>query len=747
MRIMVKGGVWKNAEDEILKAAVMKYGKNQWARVSSLLVRKSASQCKARWNEWLDPSIKKTEWTKEEEEKLLHLAKLLPTQWRTIAPIVGRTAAQCLEHYERLLDQAQAATGEAIDASDDPRRLRPGEIDPQPETKPPRPDPVDMDEDEKEMLSEARARLANTKGKKAKRKAREKQLEEARRLAMLQKRRELRAAGIDMGKRRSVRLSSRDSVNYNEEIPFQMQPPTGFYATPASETPDAKGFVPKSLQELEGKRRDDVEEKKRKEDAKRQKMRKETDLPQTVQRINQLNDPAQVRRRAPLVLPAPQVSDSELEQIAKIGSAALVAPNDGSSVTDQLMGQYESVRGLTPARTRTPATPKDTILQDAQALLALQNSSTPLLGGESVSDETMRLGSATPAKRGGETPSALSSGGLTPARTPQSVRSTPLRDEFAINADGGDASDRIRQAMVRKRLKEGLGALPKPQKQFKIAPPELEEEEEDDAEGFVEDASDREARLQQQRKDEQERRMRLSTAVIQRGLPRPMSLPSKEKLVDAMTNAKKGKLTAAEKLLTDEMAELLLRDMSDFPIDGSKMRLRKPEFNESDIAKAKGEIAAEMRKVDDSIDAVDVIENERSNFVIDVPSQSFVRAGKGAHEQMLQEKRFLFEMICAEMAMDGKKLAKVEKKNEVVTKGLLKRGDKLRHDIEGTHAECVKRASELACFKEMQVLEKEGGNRRIEKLRSEVEASKEREKEGQKYFKALQDVLNGISTS
>ena len=54
---------------------------------------------------------------------------------------------------------------------------------------------VDMDEDEKEMLSEARARLANTRGKKAKRKAREMQLEEARRLAALQKRRELKAAG------------------------------------------------------------------------------------------------------------------------------------------------------------------------------------------------------------------------------------------------------------------------------------------------------------------------------------------------------------------------------------------------------------------------------------------------------------------------------------------------------------------------------------------------------------------------
>jgi hypothetical protein len=31
VRILTKGGVWKNTEDEILKASVMKYGKNEWA--------------------------------------------------------------------------------------------------------------------------------------------------------------------------------------------------------------------------------------------------------------------------------------------------------------------------------------------------------------------------------------------------------------------------------------------------------------------------------------------------------------------------------------------------------------------------------------------------------------------------------------------------------------------------------------------------------------------------------------------
>ena len=93
----------------------------------------------------------------EEDEKLLHLAKLMPTQWRTIAPIVGRTATQCLERYQKLLDEAEVREheelglagpgGEAGPSADDVRKLRPGEIDPDPETKPARPDPIDMDED------------------------------------------------------------------------------------------------------------------------------------------------------------------------------------------------------------------------------------------------------------------------------------------------------------------------------------------------------------------------------------------------------------------------------------------------------------------------------------------------------------------------------------------------------------------------------------------------------------------------
>lgn len=38
------------------------------------------------------------------------------------------------------------AEGKDLNDPNDPRKLRPGEIDPNPERKPARPDPVDMDE-------------------------------------------------------------------------------------------------------------------------------------------------------------------------------------------------------------------------------------------------------------------------------------------------------------------------------------------------------------------------------------------------------------------------------------------------------------------------------------------------------------------------------------------------------------------------------------------------------------------------
>lgn len=60
----------------------------------------------------------------------------------------------CLCHFVSRT-KAQQREGEE---ADDPRKLRPGEIDPNPESKPARPDPVDMDEDGMEQLKKRKVK-------------------------------------------------------------------------------------------------------------------------------------------------------------------------------------------------------------------------------------------------------------------------------------------------------------------------------------------------------------------------------------------------------------------------------------------------------------------------------------------------------------------------------------------------------------------------------------------------------------
>lgn len=627
MRIMIKGGVWKNTEDEILKAAVMKYGLNQWARISSLLVRKSAKQCKARWYEWLDPSIKKTEWTREEDEKLLHLAKLLPTQWRTIAPIVGRTPAQCLERYEKLLDMA-VSKDERYDPADDPRRLRPGEIDPNPESKPARPDPVDMDEDEKEMLSEARARLANTRGKKAKRKAREKALEEARRLASLQKKRELKAAGIESrgGWKR------RRGIDYSHEVAFEKKPAPGFFDT-GEEVARAKQmgreFRPVTVEELEGRRRKDIEEALVKQDSKRQRMLEESGAPgaaaaaaAAARAAEQAAEQSAGRRRGKLMLPAPQVSEAEMQEVARLAAggggldAELLAAGAGGDATVALLGSY----GATPARFATPMrTPRvtadgqDPILLQAQHLARLAALPTPLAGGEHPDIAELDFSGATPRRTPGTvgatprlagTPSRAGTAlvpsrglgatltpavagtplrpGATPLMTPGGAaalgRTPALRDELGLNesdsaalalaaaGQAGGAAARLAQRALREELRRGLGALPEPSKDYVLEVGGLDDDDAGAAAvGMEEDAADAKAR----RAREEAERRRIAelkkSQVLQRKLPRPVSL---ENLPDTAAPVHLDRLSLrerAESALHGELAVLLMHDNARYP--------------------------------------------------------------------------------------------------------------------------------------------------------------------------------------
>lgn len=783
MRIFIKGGPWRNTEDEILKAAIMKYGKNQWARVASLLPRKSAKQCKARWYEWLDPSIKKTEWTHDEEEKLLHLAKIMPNQWRTIAPIVGRTAAQCLEHYAYLTNQA---TNQDAEMGEDPRRVRPGEIDPNLETRPARPDPIDMDEDEKEMLSEARARLANTRGKKAKRKAREKMLEDAKKMALLQKKRELKAAGIEL----KVRVPHWRGINYNEEIPFQRHVPAGFYDTSSEKDTFIKPkFTGVQQHRLEGKRKSEMEAEARKKDRAKHQRLKEKDPAAYQLHINRMNDPQTARKRGALSLPAPQVTDSQLSEIIKLGYRA-----DGTeqeSVTGNLLNEYKADPSSTPLRTpRTPAS-RDTVLQEAQNLAALTKMQTPLLGGAypELNESFNDFGGITPKGTQQATPNPLATPGqlMTPLRggssgTPSTVSgrggpagsSTPYRDLLAINAEEdsilGDMPARQRERQRKKALGEMLQSLPQPENEYRAVVPELEEDEQVQegtqekmgTHATIEDAQLQAKQLQEERERRRQEMFRRSSLAVQRHLPRP------EKVHPALLDPPKGtdELAAADAVIRNELWQMMDHDVEAFPPPSAskkrsaarKRRAVEPlEILEASLLEDAKVLVEDQRKKllqDRKLDGLtsrqyQALWENANRDVLFLPGKRVLRRSKASKAEQLQGLQYEFEHLRSQVAESADSAKKLESKTGILTAGLQKRGETLAEQMASLHEQLCKTSVQLNCFQMLASHEKVAMETRKEELQSVVSTLHEREQAQQDQYRQLttehRDLLRGVT--
>ena len=585
----------------------MKYGLNQWARVSSLLVRKSPKQCKQRWYEWLDPKIRKTAWTREEEEKLLHLAKIMPTQWRTIAGVLeGRTPTQCLQRYEELLDQAQGKDG----LEDDPRRLRPGEIDPNPEVKPALPDPVDFDEDEKEMLQEARARLANTKGKKAKRKAREKTLDDAKRLASLQKRRELKANGIHMpvpptagSKKKRTKM-----IDVMAEIPFHHEAPAGFHDTSKEDQREAAlsknpRFRSITLQKLEGERMADVTERARKKDNESMKKLKQDNLPAAMAKISKLNDVQHVAERPALVLPEAQITNSELDAIAKAtlrgGGGGGELEEDDEGVTGLLMPRVEQTPSFTPMRTPMAAPGTNTVLREAQFLAAsTREAQTPLVGGNGPAIADF----VAPSNKPLVTPNMLKTPTLV-ARTGRTVAATPLRSPATEKTrprsqdDDGDGEEEEEGGSKRRKtvdLLAGLAALPEPKNEFRLAA-QLPKTSSSSSSSLSSssvpvDAADVRSKFREKVARQERAVEQAQSEVVRRNFPRALDASKASRL--------RGSLGA-------EVARLIEYDNAAAPL-GKKKRVRVEQtdlppmehFSEQELQAARDEIAKDEQEKD-----------------------------------------------------------------------------------------------------------------------------------------------------
>ncbi|XP_075950093.1 v-myb avian myeloblastosis viral oncogene homolog-like 2a isoform X1 [Anarhichas minor] len=97
---------WTQEEDENLKILISNFGKKDWKTIASFFPGRTEFQCMHRWRKYLNPDLVKGFWSKEEDDKIVELVdKYGFKHWSLIARhLKGRVGKQCRERWHKHLD-------------------------------------------------------------------------------------------------------------------------------------------------------------------------------------------------------------------------------------------------------------------------------------------------------------------------------------------------------------------------------------------------------------------------------------------------------------------------------------------------------------------------------------------------------------------------------------------------------------------------------------------------------------------